>query len=267
MGSRLVFWLSAFVFALVPFRSALAAPQILAVLASDIGVPFVCRDGHCRADLTTYCLQRQRPAPGYGDVYVPARPESFHLVVTASDGSVRSLPAGNHVSFVETRGFTSISAHITQPDLARLGGVEAVIRVGESASLLPVPVDGDPNPLTDKEIAYATQSLRNHGSNIVDHTVKAAAAKVLARFASSLPVHTPFVPGSLDTLWQNAIGDELPMTSPERVGIPAAREAVEKCVDTMGVTVYFGIRRCVQFRHDDFMRNINVDYWSTQPNS
>ncbi len=267
MGTRLVFWLSVFVFALMPFRSALAAPQILAVLASDVGVPFVCRDGQCRADLTTYCLQRQRPAPAYGDVYVPARPESFYLVVTATDGSVRSLPAGDHVSFIETRGFTAVSAHITRPALARLGGEKAVIRIGENASLLPVPVAGDPDPLTDKEIAYATQSLRRHGASVVDHTVEAAAAKLLARFANRLPIYTPFVPGSLETLWQDAIGDELPASAPVRVGIPAAREAIRKCAVTMGVTVYYGVQRCIQFRHDDFIRDINIDYWNSQPNS
>jgi len=122
-----------------------AAPQILAVLATETGVPFTCDGEFCRVDLSTYCLQRDRPAPQAGTQYLPAHAKDFTLTVKTASGKVRNLPATEHVTFAETRGFMSTAAIIEERQLRRLGSLEATIQVGEQASMLPVPTPGDPD--------------------------------------------------------------------------------------------------------------------------
>ena len=90
-----------------PHAGALAAPQILAVLATDTGIPFTCADGVCEAELSAFCLQRNRPAPDFGTAYVPAAPGVFTLVVTDANGEERRLPAAEHVAFFEHRRYTA----------------------------------------------------------------------------------------------------------------------------------------------------------------
>ena len=124
MRIRLPFWLALGLFAALAPGHAGAAPQILAALPSESGIPFTCAEGLCVADLSTYCLQRDRPAPEFGAAYEPSDPGAFTLVVTDASGAVRRLGAADHVSFVEGRGFTAISARVASEALARLGAVE-----------------------------------------------------------------------------------------------------------------------------------------------
>ncbi len=53
MVKRLFFLLAGALLSFAPIERAAAAPQILAVLASDAGVSFICLDGRCEARLTT----------------------------------------------------------------------------------------------------------------------------------------------------------------------------------------------------------------------
>jgi len=247
---------------LIPGQSQ-AAPQILAVLATETGVPFTCDGEFCRADLSTYCLQRDRPAPQAGTQYLPANTDDFTLTVKTASGKVRNLPAIEHVTFAETRGFMSIAAIIEERQLRRLGSLEATIQVGEQASMLPVPTPGDPDPLTEKEIAYATQSLRSQGSDIVDRRPEAASARVLARVMNSLPQNGPIDGGVLDSAWEQSIGDEFPDGVPATSALPRARAEYGRCKGGSFSRSYGGLRRCLEFRHDELIRDLNIDYWNS----
>ncbi|MCH8092527.1 MAG: hypothetical protein IIC57_09300, partial [Proteobacteria bacterium] len=137
MHIRLPFWLALGLFAALAPGHATAAPQILAALPSESGIPFTCAEGVCVAELSTYCLQRDRSAPQFGDAYEPSSPGAFTLVVTDASGTERRLDAADHVSFIEGRGFTVISARVAAEALTRLGAVSARIGVKANASLLP----------------------------------------------------------------------------------------------------------------------------------
>ncbi len=187
MRIRILFCFAVALAAALPHKSALAAPQILAVLASDAGIPLTCTEGVCAADLSAFCLQRDRPAPDFGTVYVPAAPGAFTLVVTDANGGERRLPAAEHVTFMEHRGFTAVSARMPEDALAGLGAVSAAIEVGADASLVPVPRAGDPDPLTADEIAHAAGPLRVLATRIVDGSPDAEAARLIASMANALP--------------------------------------------------------------------------------
>ena len=249
------------------FSEVKAAPQILAVLETDVGIPFVCDDGICKAQLSTYCLQRERPSPEMGTVYLPAAAEDFTLTVNADSPAPVNFPAAKHVSFIESRGFMSVAAVIFEKDLKALGGTDAVIKVASNASMLPKAIPNDPNPLTEKEIAYATQSLRQQGNRIADHTPQASAARLLARVMQSLPVRGQIPGGAANQIWQDEIGDEIPVELIKRGGFSSARDAYDNCFAGIQARSYDGVRRCLEYKHDDFIRDINIDYWDSRVGS
>lgn len=254
-------------FVSLPALQSQAAPQILAVLETDVGIPFVCDGGVCKAHLSTYCLQRERPAPSMGTVYLPAAAEDFTLTVNADSNMPLNHPAAEHVTFVESRGFMSVAAVILEKDLAALGGTDAVIKVASNASMLPEPVAGDPNPLTEQEIAYATQSLRLRGNEIADQTPQASAAGLLARVMQTLPLRGGVPGNAADQIWQQEIGDEIPAEPTKRGGFTRARDAFQDCFSGSQASSYGGVRLCLEFKHDDLIRDINIDYWDSRVGS
>jgi len=243
-----------------------AAPQILAALPVESGIALKCADGICAAELSTYCLQRERPAPTMGTAYVPAKPEHFTLVLAGHDGAEVRVPAGNHMRFTENRGFMSVAASIELGRMNALGAKSAKLVVWQEASLIPVPEANDPNPLTDDEIAYVTDSLRAHGKGYVDNTPKAATAQLLAKLHAALPADGPVTAKNFDGMWQGAIGDELPLAG-DMPGLSGARDAFNDCIDGKATYRLSGLKRCMEFQHDDLLRNLNIDYWQNQPGS
>ncbi len=263
MPYRRVSWIIAGLMVALGGGTAHAAPQILAALPSASGIPFVCKAGRCRADLSTYCLQKNRPAPTFGATYAPAAPQSFTLVLTDAAGTERRLPADSHVAFVESRGFTSVSARILESDLARLGATEARIEVAANATLLPVPVAGDPDPLTEREIALATGPLRRLGAYLVDRTPTAAAAGIVSGIAGRLPASDPgAAKPDYRGIWKDVAGQR-----PDRPAAIRARSELDFCLQRAGAYSPVSVRRCLEWRHDGLIRDLNVDYWNSQAGS
>ena len=69
-----------------------AAPQALALLASNGAVPLTCAGGACRTELSAFCLQQERAMPLPGTKYSVVDRDRLTLVVTAADGAERRLP-------------------------------------------------------------------------------------------------------------------------------------------------------------------------------
>ena len=247
-------------------QKADAAPQILAALPVESGIELKCSDGICAAELSTYCLQRERPAPSMGTAYVPAKPEQFTLVLAGDDGGEVRLPAGEHMRFTEHRGFMAVAASIEMGRLKALGATTAKLVVWQEASLIPVPEPHDPNPLTEDEIAFVTDSLRKHGQSYVDNTTKAATAQLLSKLNSALPADGPITAKNFDGMWQSAIGDEVPLAA-GTPGLTGARDAFRDCADGTSTYRLSGLKRCMAYHHDDLLRNLNINYWQNQPGS
>jgi hypothetical protein len=247
-----------------------AAPQIIAVLPSDAGMPFACAEGVCKADLSTYCLQRERPAPKRGTPYFPAAAEDFKLVLKTKAGT-RVVDAQPHVDFVESRGFMAIAAVIPADKLRALadGEIEhAALRIGKAASLLSVAEANDPNPLTEKKIAYVTNWRRKQGAEIVDSNPDARTVRVLAGLTNRLPASGQSDPTLLDLIWRDAIGDEIGATpAAADPAISRARIEYNRCNEGATSHSYGGLRNCLQYRHDDLIRDLNIEYWVSKPGS
>ena len=261
MRIRLPFWLALGLFAALAPGHASAAPQILAALPSESGIPFTCAEGLCVADLSTYCLQRDRPAPEFGAAYEPSDPGAFTLVVTDASGAVRRLGAADRVRFVEGRGFTVISARVAAETLARLGAVSARIEIAANASLLPVAVIGDPDPLTPEEIARTVGPMRRLGARVVDSRPKAKAAGFIGALANASPRRGTVEPDRREPLWRQVTGGDR-TAGAQSPGQALARSAYDGCLAAYDGHEAFSFRGCLEGRHDALLRDLSVEYWN-----
>ncbi len=264
MHIRLPFWLALALFAALAPGPAAAAPQILAALPSENGIPFACAEGVCVADLSTYCLQRDRAAPEFGAAYEPSSPGAFTLVVTDAAGAERRLGAADHVSFVEGRGFTAVSARVPAEALARLGAVSARMEIAANASLLPVAVLGDPDPLTPDEIAMTVGPLRRLGARVVDNSPNAEAAGVIGALASASPRRGTVAPDRREPLWRQVTGGDR-TAGARSPGQALARSTYDGCLaayDGHEAFTFGTFRGCLEGRHDALLRDLSVEYWN-----
>ena len=261
MAIRIPFLFAVAVIVALPNLGASAAPQILAVLASDEGIPLTCSGGVCQAELSAFCLQRHRPAPGYGTVYGPAARGAFTLVVRGADGGERRLPAAEHVAFLQNRGYTAVTARVPEHVLAALGAISASIKVDANASLLPAPRSGDPEPLTPDEIALAVGPMRVLGSRVVDGSADADAARILAAMVNLLPATKFGRSEHRAGLWRDAAANG-PLAQTDRPGSWRARMEYDGCVEAVEEHRTFSMRSCLERRHDHLMRELTHDYWN-----
>ncbi len=247
-------------------HGAWAAPQVLAALATDGGILLTCADGVCEADVSTFCLQRDRPPPDMGAAYAPAAPGAFTLVVTDANGAERRLPAEAHVVCVERRGFTAVSARLREDVLAALGAVSARIEVGANASLVPVPREGDPDPLTAGEIARAVGPLRTLGSRVVDGSADAGAARVVGRMVNALPRKGRVGAQRRAALWEEVTGEE-GIDATESPALSRAKAEYDWCRESIEGFRFHSLRHCLELRHDRLMRDLSIDYWNANVGS
>src|SRR5215470_7573919 len=145
-----------------------AAPQVLGLVASLRPTPMLCNAQGCRADLSAFCLQQPRSDPAPGTIYHPGPGTRLTLVVTGHDGWTRRVDASPYLSFVDDRGFVSITATLKPDALARLDAAAVAIDVGEDASLLPDAHPGDASPQTSDELALATGAYRKKAETYFD---------------------------------------------------------------------------------------------------
>ncbi len=261
MRAKFLFWFFTFLFIGIPSQFSLAAPQILAVLASEDGISLTCANGVCEADLSTFCLQRARPAPDIGTEYVPAAQDQFTLVVTDLSGGERRLPASHHLTFSERRGFTAASAHMNETRLAEFGAVLARLEIGTNASLVPVAVDGDKFPQSSEEIRQATGPSRALGSRVVDASPRGKTARVLRTMLNALPREGQEDSSQYEALWaiaaaagKNAVANN--------TGLGQARQAYDQCISSIKYRAIYRLRGCLTAHHDKIMRDMSVKYWS-----
>lgn len=244
---------------------ALAAPQILAVIASLGPQQMRCEGAICTTDLTTYCLQRGRDVPSTGQVYRPAAAEQIRLIVEAADGTEHTLPVDGNVLFRSIRGYTNVSATLNRNDPALAGAAAVRLEVAAGAMLIPEAVAGDPNPISEAELAFAANSLRQHGNEIVDSQAAAQSAAIVNRIATSIMPRAPLAPGALDQLWRDVIDGIGPARPYGTDALQRARSIYDWCQKRSSYHSMAGIKSCLEFKHDDAIMRLNKTYWDSQP--
>ncbi len=246
-----------FVFAALGFgRPALAAPQILALVATPEPVPLTCVDGNCRAELSAFCMQRSRPEPGNGVSYTLHDTASVAIVARAADGRTVRLPLGPGAKIYTARSYTAVAVNIAEASLAGL--TDPAIEVAPETSLIPDAVPGDPDPLSEREIAYTTGPMRQLAEKVLArNAVDRDAATIVSRLVNALPEIGRISRDERNTLWRRVISDGRGHWSTP--GMRKARENLDYCEYRNS---FYSWRNCLTYKHDSLMMHLNTDYWN-----
>lgn len=235
---------------------AAAAPQVLGVVASIAPVEMSCTGETCTAQLSAFCLQREREVPGEHTAYRAADPGAYTLVARRADGSTIEVALDERVSFSSAFGYASVRVSVPAAVLDEWEAASLAVEVAPSAAVIPVPVAGDADPLKAEEIALATGPLRALASRHFDAPSTARdAAHLIEAVVNGFPVQS--WEGSIDRagLWQRQVTPALKAAaSPEAVAL--ARSVYENCLPSS-----YSMRQCLELKHMNLLSDANRAYW------
>ena len=248
-------------FAALGSGAAQAAPQALALVATEGKVGLVCEGRDCSAELTSFCLDAGRFSPAPGTAYHLAGAADVRVIGTTQDGRTLALDARSYLRFESARRHLAVRVSVDRAALEALGVSRTEIEIAENVALLPVPRPGDPDPITEGEAALFTGPLRHLGSLVVDgNGERMQAARVTSRMINLLAPRGGAEAAGGEALWRRA-------TAARGAGSlsPAARErargAFELCRFVGRVGGSSSLRRCLQEQHDGFVDFLNSKFW------
>lgn len=247
---------------LITTPGAVAAPQILGLSAFNEPVPLTCTNGICEAELTVFCLQKKRDDPEPGDAYTLSDADGVQLHFSSAQNSLQTVSAASQIRIEAKRGFTAVRLSLAEASLAEFGADRVAVSVKPGISLVPVPIVGDPDPITDRELAFAKQFLRGLASNWLEGEAnKPAAARMVNRIINATPPFGRMTTADRRQIWLNAIGD--PETTRLASGGALATDMLLACQYRVKVGRYFSLRRCMEIKQDSLMQDMNLRYWKS----
>jgi hypothetical protein len=239
------------------FAPAQAAPQILALMATIAPVPMTCVDGTCTAELSAVCLQERRPTPSTGTVYRPAEGTDITMTVTGPDGVSRTLRVEAALSFTSLRQYNAVKVSLPEATVRKLGGGAAALSVGPMASIVPIPVDGDPEPLSAGEIANYTGPLRAAAEDAFRRdSARVNATRILNQMVNRLPTHSGDGIEKADALWKKTVGTDVTAEARQFLN-----HALKDCRETMRIGVQPSLRSCLSYQHDYLSGENTTNAW------
>lgn len=252
--------------ALVLSPSVRAAPQILGLVASAEPIKLSCENGHCTAELSSFCLQAHRKAPHPGTAYLPAKRADLSLVVTADDGTTKTFPAKRFVRVASLRSYATVSISLPESTLRALGGNSAAIKVGRLAAIVPVARPTDAVAMSADEIANFTGPVRAIADGLRD---SASAAMVAVRLSNTLinalPMGRPASDSQYQEIWDRSVRN-LPPGNGSAKAIRYLKREYSDCrfVATFNENdpvLHTGVRTCLEGVHDEFMQDFTEKVW------
>jgi hypothetical protein len=246
--------------------AAQAAPQALALVATDGKVVLTCGARECSAEVTSFCLDAGRFSPPRGTEYRIAGGGQIRMTGTTGDGRALVLDARSHLRFESARRHLAVRVSVDRAALAALGVDRIEIEIAENVALLPAPQPDDPDPITESEAALFTGPLRHLGTLIVDgNAERMQAARVTSRMINLLPPEgsAAALEGAAlegEALWSRA-NAERGADSLSPAARTRARGAFELCRFVASVGGPASLRRCLQEQHDGFVDFLNSSFW------
>jgi len=237
--------------------TALAEPQVLALVATLGKVALACEGGECGAEFSSFCLERDRFSPTENTPYVLANSGGITVVGVTGDGREVSFAPGDGLKIRSRRAHVAVRISMPRHRFDALGLRSVALVVGENVALLPEPKPGTESARDAAERAMVTGALRGLGTRIVDqNTDRMMAARITNRVINALP-HRSGDDAIREKVWRRAIGDgQLPAAA-----IGKARGAFELCKFARNRGSISSMRACLQSHHDQFIDYLNTDYW------
>ncbi len=235
--------------------TALAAPQILGLIAAGEPVPMQCEGGSCTALLSAFCLQKGRLPPDFETAYRPAHPGDVTLTVTMTDGRQHRLDAATLVQFRSRYGYTAMRADLGLAALGLAAPASVAIEIAPRATMLPVSRPDDPDPLTAEEIALAAGPARLAAEVVLEGgSEPAQTARIAARLINALPLHGDVAAAARDALWTRIAGADAPVR---------ARRMFEACGRAVDQSLGYPLRRCLEERHERLQIENTRAFWES----
>ena len=245
-------------------QAAQASPQVLGLQASLRPTVMQCTAAGCRADLSAFCLEQHRPDPRVGTVYHPAPNAPITVVVISRSGAIQRIDGSKYLSFVDERGFASITASLPASALAGLDVASVSIEVGKDASLLPDEKPGEANPQLADELALATGTNRQKAETYFDQSGRDADAIRLTN--AMLNTLTPHSRNRSDTdgaVLNKALA-QYQGAAVDPAGVALAETIHQDCVTKTDVTHHVdSMRDCLEGSHDVLVTHTNIDFWDS----
>lgn len=253
IGLRLVLIAVATISAGLPAARVAAAPQALALVAPPEAVDFACGPQGCVLHLPTLCLQSYRDPPHYGAPYEIAAGGAV-LIVELQTGDRLELPAVGRITIAANENFSSVSLRLDAGAMAELDARRVSLVVAPGTILLPVAEAGDPAPQDAEEIAVATGPSRAAALRFLERrATRVAAAQLLSRGITLLPEFGQRTDYDAHAVWTEVLGEAA------AAGAPAA--AIDLAGDSTSVCSMDVLRRCLEMRQRELLRELNDRLW------
>ena len=227
--------------------SAQAAPQVLALIATDQPVSLYCEDAVCTASLPTICIQPERRQPGDGRDYRLADGQSLTV-----QGDRGTISVSTDVQLITKRTHVAVEVRIPRSFIIDLRNPK--VRVGEGVSAVPVPDATDLRPIATKELALATGPRRAVATKMVDREP----ARTPAVSMTNRLVNLVRAGADHRQSWSEIVAD-----AKARKVAPAAIRYAQTMHDVCDFKLDAGInesfRTCIGELNDEAMDYLNVD--------
>ena len=235
--------------------TALAAPQILGLVATGDAVPMQCENGECTALLSAFCLQERRRPPDFETLYRPARAGAVTLAITAADGQVRRFDGADLVRFRSRYGYTAMRADFALAALDGAAPVAVALEIAPRTTMLPAARPGDPDPLTAEEIAFAAGPARVAAEAVLEgDSERARTTRIAARLINALPAHGDITVAAREVLWDGIAGTGAPLR---------ARRMFDACSRSVDQSVGYPLRKCLEDRHERLQLENTREFWDS----
>jgi hypothetical protein len=259
MHSKCTGWLAAGVALAISAMAAPAgaAPQVLGMMASSDPIPFTCNDRECYALVGSFCLQRDRDVPGFGEPYEPNFTERLKLSLTDSAGNISTMTASDVALSVHSHStYTMVRVSLARSELDRVNATAVAMQIEPGISLVPLAHAGDPDPQTPQEIALATGPMRIAASRFLDApSVNADTARLVAALVNGLPesrtIHDDYL-----RAWNRVVTESVRQKTDPEV-LERAEDSFRACAQ-----YYAGsLRQCLLSHHQQMMIPENREFW------
>ncbi len=238
-----------------------AAPQGLGLVTTLQPVPMLCDGDGCVAQLSSFCLQRERRAPNYGTRYHVAAGAGLWLRLTGVDGIRRTVPAEGLAQLVSTRGNTAIEVRVTAADRVALGAVEIAVEVGPLVTLLPEPEPGDADPITAAEAEFAAGPARLLAAEFFDsRAALGESINILDRTINAVDRSSRLSDEARSDLWARVAG--APLDAAADGSTSPAAQVFAACLDDLSRQMVYGLRNCLEGRRDELLIHANTRLWN-----
>ena len=254
--------LPAFAFVLLSGANAVAAPQILGIVASNgLPTPLQCQDRYCSAYLASFCLQAARYAPNSGSDYRLAPGSRITIIAKLRDGRSLRIAGEDKVAIRTRSGFTSVRVSLPAATLAALGATSADVEVGPHATILPVTSSDDPSPQSAAEVAAAAGPLRRLAAETFDRASGMAdTARLVELVINRLPPQASTTGATVAALW-GEVADGARRAGVSSRSIDGAAAIVADCRSGLASDSGPSTGICLEMRQAELMTTLTRHFW------